>query len=421
MMTDLKERTSHGEASDTDKLRGLESRLKALISQPQLLAAGRVFMINLDVVRDRLGAEWPALRERVHSAAERIIGRHLANSDVFFRSSDDEYILVFAVGDKVAAKLVCGKIAEEIHRLFLGDTNLLDVRIGAAVGIFEGKVVFKDATIAEILRHMDEASPRSVMEAIATEDRALYSHQDLIKHLYRPIWDVRRQAISTYMCVPVREYPDGSSIEGVSALDGFSDPQSIAAIDMKALISSVDLLDELFRNKFRMMLSIPVCFETVASRFHREEYLEICRTIPDRLRRFVAFELLRFPAGVPIGRMTELVNEMKPFGSWTFLRTDLQAKVAGFAGSGLTGVTVQLPSDRAEEAHSMTALDSIVASAERARMIICVLGVSRTSQAVAARGAGAAFIAGDLIGQADNFPQHMLRFTWQDVYRTTGK
>ena len=420
------------EAKEAERLRTLQRRLKDLLAQPQLLSTGRVHMINLDRVRDRLGSAWPAQRRRVHQATDRIIDRHLGGRDVQFRAGDGEYIIVFADLDRTAAKLVCAKIAEELHRLFLGDPDLQDVTVATAVGSVDGTMLYEHDSVADLLVEAGRTSGGDPAEdaaggggapEVGDKETALRRLRlagqefDRIDTMYRPVWDVQRQVISTYMCTPVRHFPDGSMLEGVAALAGIGEVHRLARINADAVIDTAEILDELFRNKFRLMVSIPVCFETLATRRTRLDYIGLCRSVPDYLRRFISFELLRFPPGVPNGRMSELINDLRPFCRWTFLRVDLkQTSFASLVGTGLTGVSALVPSDRATEARTMDDLNGFVAAAERAHLHTCVVGIVSTSLALAARGAGITFIAGDRIGRLEEMPQHMLRFEWQDLF-----
>ncbi len=423
--------------SDSERYLDLELRLKQLVAQPQMLAAGRVHMINLDSLRLRLGDAWPQLQGRVHMAADRVIRRHLSERDVQFRSSEGEYIVVFAELDRSAASLVCAKIAEELHRHFLGDPDLSEVTVGTAVSMVDGRLLYQNASVADLLMNVEISTARAEDDAEeeeaaavrpapaaaeeAPEPRSFPSFADQsfeqIQMLYRPVWDVQQKVISTYMCVPVRRFPDGSAIEGTAALAPITDPQRLAEISINALADSMEILDELFRNKFRLVVSVPVSFETLAVRKSRQEYVGYCRSLPDYLRPFVAFEFMRFPRGVPNGRMTELVNELRPYCRWTFLQVDLkQTSFAPLAGTGLTGVSALVPSDRNAEARTMADLNAFAAGAEKAGLRSSFVGIASASLAVAARAAGATFIAGDRIGKAEEIPQNMLRFGWQDLF-----
>ncbi|MBK1837208.1 hypothetical protein JHL17_07265 [Azospirillum sp. YIM B02556] len=426
-------------AADIERMQAFERRLKVLLTQPQLLSAGRIHMLNFDTLRERLGPAWSELRDRVHSAADRIINRHISDRDVQFRSGDGEYIIVFAALSRSAASLVCAKIAEELYRLFVGDPKLADITVATAVGAVDGKLLFEHASVAELLSAVEQTAvpagptaqaadpPAASTASIGTsaaggpeEQRKLnLSALEMaqIGIMYRPLWDVGRQVISTYMCTPVRRFPDGTSVEGMLALSAIADPQQLAKIDIDTLADTVEILDELFRNKFRLMVSVPVCFETLAARRSRQDFLAICQSVPDYLRPFLIFEFLHFPTGVPSGRMGELVNEVRPFCRWTFLRVECrQQSFASLSGTGLTGLTTMITSDRSMEARLMEDMNSFVAAAERANLKTCIVGITSTSLAVAARAAGTTLIAGDRIGRAEEIPQHMLRFGWQDLF-----
>jgi len=419
-----------------ESVRDLEKRLKDLLSQPRLLGAGRINMFNLDTLRDRLGERWPTMRERVHAATEKVLSRHLSPRDIHFRTSDDEYIIVFAVVEKQMANLLCGKIVEDLHRLFFGDEDLNVLRVSTAVGTFEGKLIYKTSSLGDILRGIhdstssntderESATPEASAASSVSDLRVIfrdYHEVDRVNSMYRPVWDVERQVITTYMYTPVRRSPGGSMTEGPAVFELINSSERLTKINVAALVEAVETLDELYRNKFRLMISIPVCFETLAPRKARLEYLVACGNIPDYLRGFIVFELLRFPTGVPNGRMTDLINELRPFCRWTFLRCDLtQPRFSNLVGTGLTGVSVVVPDDREAEARTMEGMNTFVAAAERAGLRTCAVGVASTSLALAARGAGFTFIAGDPVGRIDDIPQHMLRFNWLDLFRNSQR
>jgi hypothetical protein len=70
----------------------------------------------------------------------------------------------------------------------------------------------------------------------------------------------------------------------------------------------------------------------------------------------------------------------------------------------------------AEEKRTLADMDRFARAAERAGLLTAVEGVATTSVALAAKGAGIAFISGDRIGACVDVPEHMLRFTWSELY-----
>ncbi|WP_247882034.1 hypothetical protein [Azospirillum sp. TSH100] len=437
------------------ELRALEQRLWRLLMQPSVASTGRVHLLDLGMMRDRLGVGWPALRPRVLTAADTIIDRYLTRNDIRFRTAGDDYILVFASLERHAAALVCARVAQELLQLFLGDDRAADLRVSTAVGVLDGKIRFEHALatvlLAEARLGVEPAGARSHEQENASAS-AIGAGQDgfplmsgailyaddgggkakpVLRQLrlspddagrfgirYRPVWDIGQQVISTYMGTPVRIFPDESFIEGVAALNSLTDAMEILQLDADALVGSVEILNGLFRNKSRLMMSVPICFETLAARRTRLPFLEICQSIPDYLRRFLIFELLRFPPGVPTGRLSELLHEVRPYCRWTFMRMDFKPQsFSGLAGTGLNGITVAMPADRSAEARLMEEMNGIVTAAERAGLMICVTGLSTTSMVVAARASGVKLVAGNRIGPPQDRPRSMIRFDWPDLFR----
>ncbi|MBP2303667.1 hypothetical protein [Azospirillum melinis] len=424
-----------------EELRALEQRLWRLLMQPAVASTGRVHLLDLGMMRDRLGSGWLALRPRVLVAADAIIDRCLARNDIRFKTASDDFILVFATLDRHAADLVCARIAQELLQLFLGDDRAADLRISTAVGVADGQIQFEHA-LAKVL--LAEARPRPDSAAVRSADGSPVMsgpniHADdgdgkvrpVLRQLqlspedagqfsirYRPVWDIGKLVISTYMGTPVRIFPDGSFLEGTAALNSLTDPMELLRLDADALVESVEILNGLFRNRSRLMMSVPVCFETLAARRTRLPFLEICQSIPDYLRRFLIFELLRFPPGVPTGRLNELLHEVRPYCRWTFMRIEFKSQsLSGLSGNGLSGITMAMPADRSAEARLMEEMNGIVTAAERAGLMICVAGLSTTSMVVAARASGVRLVAGNRIGPLQDRPRSMIRFDWPDLYR----
>lgn len=427
-----------------EELRALEQRLWRLLMQPAVASTGRVHLLDLGMMRDRLGPGWPALRLRVLAAADAIVDRCLTRNDIRFKTASDDFILVFATLDRHAADLVCARIAHELLQLFLGDDRSADLRISTAVGVADGQIQFEHALAKALLAdarpqpaavrstegssavgspamsgpsiHADEGGgkgrPGLRQLQLSPEDVGQFSIR------YRPVWDIGKLVISTYMGTPVRIFPDGSFLEGTAALNSLSDPMEILRLDADALVESVEILNGLFRNRSRLMMSVPICFETLAARRTRLPFLEICQSIPDYLRRFLIFELLRFPPGVPTGRLNELLHEVRPYCRWTFMRIEFKSQsLSGLSGNGLSGITVAMPADRSAEARLMEEMNGIVTAADRAGLMICVAGLSTTSMVVAARASGVRLAAGNRIGPPQDRPRSMIRFDWPDLYR----
>jgi hypothetical protein len=69
---------------------------------------------------------------------------------------------------------------------------------------------------------------------------------------------------------------------------------------------------ELYENNFRLRLAVPASLKAISSVPRLRSYVELCRTIPEHLRRFLAVELTDLPAGVPHARLAELATHLRP-------------------------------------------------------------------------------------------------------------
>jgi hypothetical protein len=245
------------------------------------------------------------------------------------------------------------------------------------------------------------AAPAAAQAAVLP----LAAYGDIV---YRPVWDVRREALTTYLS---RRAP---GIAGMRP-NGAS-PEELARLDIEALNAGIEVLTDLYRNKFRLRLGLPVSFEAISSLPRFRTYIAHCRTIPDVLRKLVAFELVDLPTGVPYGRLAELASTLRPFCGLVIATVDWwRADLSQYANTGIRVVNAVV-APWAEEKRTLADMDRFARAAERAGLLTAVEGVATTSVALAAKGAGIAFISGDRIGACVDVPEHMLRFTWSELY-----
>ena len=233
----------------------------------------------------------------------------------------------------------------------------------------------------------------------------LGSHGEIV---YRPIWDVQHEALTTYFS------RRALGIVGMRPYGG--SPEELARLDIEALSAGIEVLTELYRNKFRLRLAFPVSFEAISSLPRFRTYIARCRAIPPVLHKLIAFELVDLPNGVPYGRLAELAAALRPFCGLVIATVDWwRTDLSQYASTGIRIVnTVIAPG--AEEKRTLADMDRFARAAEKAGLLTAVEGVATSSVALAAKGAGIGFISGDRIGACVEVPEHMLRFTWSELY-----
>ena len=408
--------------STEDQLAALSTKLRGILQGQKQVVAGAFHLIGLAEIRQRMGDDWPRVQEKIHLYTRRIIERYLSPRDIYFPCGDEDYVLVFASMDKTAAQFFCAKIIQELHHKLFGDTDTREITIRVAVSEIDGSVRLQQMTVADLLMAAI-AEPEQEDEATASpeaEPTVVPRQLGPPEVTHRPVWDVRREVLSTYFSrVTVTELTPRNPRLDNEPLTGDEHVQ----VDMEVLRSGIGLLTELFENKFRLRLSFPVNFETMAFVTGRRRYVSVCQQLPEHVRKLAAFELVDLPAGIPDGRLAEVTAPLRPYCGLIVATTDWnRADFSSFATAGITLVNAIIPPG-ADEKTLMADMDRFARTAEKAGLMTSIEGIGTSSLALAAKGAGIGFISGDRIGKCVEVPEHMLHISWRELYfsqRATG-
>lgn len=137
-----------------------EDRLKSLLSDkhaPPGLVGGKVHLINVSDIRERLGADWDKFSGRVHETIQQTLNTRLAAQDFYTRYKDDAYVIVFGDSSEKEAKLKCALLAEEVMGKLFGEENDEDVcalHIQTVVTRVDGSVELQETTTVEAFADM---------------------------------------------------------------------------------------------------------------------------------------------------------------------------------------------------------------------------------------------------------------------------
>jgi hypothetical protein len=370
-----------------------EQRLRAILHGQDDVVAGQINIIGLGAVRQRLGARWPKVAAKADAIARRAIEQRLTPADVYVKVDGLNYLLILPELIDDAARLKCALIAEEIMKRLVGEERAgahLDVR--TAVARVDGAYVFEEmagvaALAAKIYR------PPAEPEA-APEPKTLPGD-----HLvYRPIWDVKRKALSTYICLPPGQ---GRLI----------DPPSLEGLDLVALDRVNRDLRRLQAQRRTVLLAVPVQYETLASQLRRQRYIEHCQTLPHLEQKLVVFEIVGVPQGLTQGRLTDLVGMLRPHARSVLLRVGLaETHFAPGPETGVHAVGLDLAEHEGADAATVAALRRFVPAANRAGLRTYVHGVRSLDLTRAALDAGFDYLDGEVITSVVGLPDGIHRF-----------
>ncbi len=397
------------------RFRPRSQRARIIGQQPRGPGEAFVHYINLSKLRDELGLGWEKIAQRIDRIAREEIERRLETTDIFKRMDGLNYLVLFAHMTRPQAQLKCALIVEDIANRLLGDnvdTNLLEVK--TAILQADGTVVLEDlprvAHLAEGLFRMQEDELAAVADV---EESPLHK----VRLVYRPIWDVQRNTLATYVCVPAVDTADGKVITGEAAVPQIGKPEVALKLDQLVAHRVIQDLRMLHSVGRKLLLIAPVHFETVASRQRCEAYIELCETIPAHSRNLVIFELVGVPEKIPSARLFELAVQFRRFSRAVILRTPIAGGQAyRTAETGIFAIGADLSGNDSSEAALMRHMERLAAAATNVGLQSYIHGIGSVSLTTAAVGAGFDYIDGDIINSVVDTPRDAYRFEARNIY-----
>ncbi len=152
----------------------IDQEILALIAENDFLVNGKVSLVNLGRIKEKLGKKWPKYSDFVHEFAEKVIERRITSQDLYYRVGEDVYVFVFARLTEEEAIIKCSLIAKEIGEQIFGDAWSSD-EFGASIAVTktDGSVVFEERSIkdsiANSLLTANTVNPKSALQAITPE------------------------------------------------------------------------------------------------------------------------------------------------------------------------------------------------------------------------------------------------------------
>ena len=120
--------TEPRQGDDGDRLNERLREIYAIRGAREGLVAGRVHLLNTDVVRDRLGDRWPRFADRVHDIIRAELNIRLGPQDLFARVRGDAYVIVFGDCSEVEACLKVAMLSERILHTLLGEADASEIQ-----------------------------------------------------------------------------------------------------------------------------------------------------------------------------------------------------------------------------------------------------------------------------------------------------
>ncbi len=380
---------------------------------------GRVNLIGMEHIKEKFGARWNVIAERVDRIARNVIEKRLAQGDVYCAWQETGYLMIFATLSPEQAAVKCALLAREIKNALLGagegaeglEIKCALARIDSGTGL-EDVQWMEDMPIDSIA--FEEASEPDSERPIAA---CVVGQDDRLSRLrfnYRPIWDTARCAIATYRCVV------GLANESLELAGGEADSAEhwLVQVDRAMQLQVIEDIKALIAQDQRLLLMMPVHFETLASWPRRQDYVSRLEALPTSSQQLVVSELMGTPMGVPLSRLVEMIAPLRRYCRAVAVHSPLAAvDFSPLKGAGAMAVGCDIRSQTGPELAIIRDMGLFERAAVKAGLASYVCGIQTRSLAAAALGAGFTYIAGDAVAELSPRPGSVVKFNILDMYR----
>lgn len=269
---------------------------------PATIVAGKVQLVGLAEIREKLGDRWPEVSAGVFTMAEHILRRHLGPKDSCNRTADDGFMVCFAELGETAAQEKAQTIAGEIRATL---TGLAPEMASARVEGFAAKISIENSESGSdeaIIQAVEGRLTRERMRMETGATEVLHSGLTRAQILFQRVrTDTNQQAPYTMARLPK---PLELSLGTLRAL-GRQD----YGLESELLLltgASERLLGEISANRTDVIL-VPVRMSTLLRRRDAERWLQIARSMAELGKRRMIVEITELYRDTARSRMTDLV------------------------------------------------------------------------------------------------------------------
>jgi hypothetical protein len=348
VMTDV-ETTPDGDAAGS-RLASVDlgSALDAF-GDASLLAAGKVNLIALDAIVDRLGARWPLRRDQVLEHADRAIARRLQSNGYHVRVSETDFLICQPDVGRFSGQAACLQILREILTHFIGDGAQADYGVLQVTKVSASEIQGSRVRVSEVeegeRREREEAPPpaRAIERwtpFVAGDGRELSVTCELA-----PVYELRSFGRIGYRMVrEVRVVGSGERLN--AAMVRALSPGDILRIDLATVAHGINRLMEAQGDSRQPSLIVPVSFSSLSSQRGRMEIARLLMDVRAHVERGVICQIGDID-GVPEASLLQVVALIRPYCLLVIAHLDGVTGATGFSRlkrSGLQGLSVDCPS-----------------------------------------------------------------------------
>lgn len=422
---------------DSKKQAQLENLCEQLLKNADFVNSGKLQLVGLSEIKKRLGNQWNGLSRLVYNTVEEVIETHLNSDDLSIRYRDEIYLILFLTAPFDEAQKKIAKIAHEIRqRLFtLDEKELRRMEIQEATHVISADAMsefsfsdFLDAYVADdnhfdCLLKFKKAKSHDPTEQVSRVDvnaKDINPESDLkplqepieVTYAYQPLWEVKRNAITTYLCEALDVTNKRNLFNAYNSTSNQT-MQHKLSLDLEILKNTLRELELMEKEGRKVLISCPVQYQTLHGFESYQQYKNVLQTIPDYHRQFLIFHVVDTEENMPIKETYWFAKPLRQFCRFVFAEVPLRRDI-NFSFLQKTGVNVagvRLRDNVEDEAEMIRMLNSFTTRAKSLNIPqTFIFGANTLSIATSAVCAGFDFIGGKSILNKQTKPGGVQQF-----------
>ncbi|MBI2233894.1 MAG: hypothetical protein HYU57_02660 [Micavibrio aeruginosavorus] len=437
-----------------EKQAALENLTQKLLQKQDLILSGKLQLIGLEKVRQRLGKRWDGFKPVIYKICEDAICRYINPGDFYLRYRNESYIILFAEQDPAVNDLRVALIAAEIRKNIALEDELAGLEITGAIvpvraGGEDGLTVLDNRpdNAPQLYAPVPQAQPpQTLQDQIASARKTLIDPEpapgirqpraalDLGIDLsaaafsavcYLPVWDHYKGRLTAHLCLAANRDGSGSSILSHKALYNGQGAARRGLFDLAILASVIGWLHSHPDDTGKFGIICPVHYDSLFNVETKVKYRTMYQKITDSMKERILFMVLDVPPYAPWASLSQFAAPLKNYGRVLCAQLPLSAN-ADFdtlrrAGFDNIGFLLEPPSRNGAQ-------DSEIRIPGEARQFIAkakkhlirqtfALGVNDPMTAAILAKAGVRYISGDAVYQAMPHPSEDIDFYKNDMFR----
>lgn len=235
---------------------------------------------------------------------------------------------------------------------------------------------------------------------------------------YRPMWDTKRRAVSTFLAIPTCRLAGQAEVTaGRQNVLPDGNPAAQVQLDGFMLQEAGGHLASTLQEGARALVSVQVGFETLASAASRMEYMRHWPQLSEETRKHLILEVIGLPEGIAASRLFELAGMIKRQCRAVIAQVPPGYQAFGLLrDSGISVAGIEIVGRPADETALVGRLQRFAEGAGKAGLSTYLHGTPSLSLTVAAMAAGFTYIDGNTVASPSDGLQLVRRFGLDDLY-----